>query len=664
MVKVSCVKPRGWMAVAAFVLAAVAARAAEPVPVRAFFEKPAIAEATISPTGRHVALVAANKEGREQLVILDTATLKPFVAAASKVEDVTRVQWVSEKRLVYSLKDSDRGHRLSAGARGVYAVDRDGMEHRAVTALKGFGGAIAGEYGFVRYLHSTTWLKDSDSVFIGQGQSDSRREFDYERMSRVDTRTGTVTPVEGPPKPWTWYFGPGDVPRVAIAREEGSRFAIYHSDPASRAWTKLLTYDYVANPEDAFSVVGYDGEDTLYVSQQPKGAANAGLYTYNVKTRTVSAEPILSAKGFDVRPFLIRSRDKILGLRYVTDAESTVWFDAGMKKVQAKIDAQLPGTVNRIGVPVRGEVPFLLVTAYSDTDPGQYFLYDTEKERLIGLGSARPGIDPARMGRRDFIRYKARDGLEVPAWVTTPKEGGKGPRPMVVLVHGGPYVRGGYWGWSAEAQFLASRGYVVLEPEFRGSTGFGTQHFRAGWKQWGLAMQDDIADGTRWAVTKGIADPKRICIAGASYGGYATLMGLIKDPELFRCGVDWVGVTDIDLMYSITWSDSSEIFRTYGMPALVADRDKDAAQIKATSPIEQASRIKQPLLLAYGGVDARVPLKHGTDFRDAVSKTNRDVEWVVYPDEGHGWTELKNNVDFWTRVEKFLARNIGEGAKQ
>jgi dipeptidyl aminopeptidase/acylaminoacyl peptidase len=654
---------RGWVAVAAFLLAAVA-QAAEPIPVKAFFEKPAISEATISPTGRHVAVVAANKEGREQLVIIDTATLKPFVAAASKVEDVTRVRWVSEKRLVYSLKDSDREHRLYAGARGVYAVDRDGTEHRAVTALTGFGGAIAGEYGYTRHLHATTWLKDSDSVFLGHGQTDSRGEFGYMKMSKVDTRTGAVTPIEGPPTPWTWYFGPGDVPRVAVSREEGSRFAIYHADPASHAWTKLLTYDYIANPEDEFSVVGYDGEDTLYVSQQPKGAANAGLYTYNVKTRKLSTEPILSAKGFDVHPVMIRSRDKILGLRYVTDAESTVWFDAGMKKAQAKVDALLPSTVNRISVPVRAEVPFVLVSAYSDTDPGQYFVYDLEKEKLVPLGSARPDIDPARMARRDFVRYKARDGLEIPAWVTRPKDGGQGPRPMVVLVHGGPYVRGGYWGWNADAEFLASRGYVVLEPEFRGSTGFGIQHFRAGWKQWGLAMQDDIADGARWAVSKGIADAKRICIAGASYGGYATLMGLVRDGDVYRCGVDWVGVTDIDLMYSITWSDASEIFRTYGMPALVADREKDAAQIKATSPIEQAFKIKQPLLLAYGGVDARVPIKHGTEFRDAVSKSNRDVEWIVYPDEGHGWSELKNNIDFWTRVEKFLARNIGDGAKQ
>lgn len=258
------------------------------------------------------------------------------------------------------------------------------------------------------------------------------------------------------------------------------------------------------------------------------------------------------------------------------------------------------------------------------------------------------------------MRYKARDGLEIPAYLTLPKGLPKKNLPMVVLVHGGPYLRGGFWQWSAASEFLASRGYAVLEPEFRGSTGFGSKHFKAGWKQWGLAMQNDIADGAKWAITEGIVDPKRICIAGASYGGYATLMGLINDPDLFRCGIDWVGVTDIDLLYSVTWSDSSEQSRRYGMPVLIGDREKDAAQLKATSPLQNAARITQPLLLAYGGSDYRVPIVHGTKFRDAVKKTNKNVEWVEYPEEGHGWGLVKNRVDFWTRVEKFLDRNIGK----
>ena len=156
----------------------------------------------------------------------------------------------------------------------------------------------------------------------------------------------------------------------------------------------------------------------------------------------------------------------------------------------------------------------------------------------------------------------------------------------------------------------------------------------------------------RWATLS-------VATLAASYGGYATLMGLINNPELFRCGVEWAGVTDINLMYSVTWSDFSEEWQRYGMPVLVGDRVKDAAQLKATSPIEQAARIKQPLLLAHGGSDRRVPLTHGTQFYDAVKVNNSNVEWVIYPEEGHGWRLVKTRLDFWTRVEKFLDHNIG-----
>jgi dipeptidyl aminopeptidase/acylaminoacyl peptidase len=232
----------------------------------------------------------------------------------------------------------------------------------------------------------------------------------------------------------------------------------------------------------------------------------------------------------------------------------------------------------------------------------------------------------------------------------------------VVLVHGGPFVRGVEWGFSHENQFLASRGYMVIEPEFRGSTGYGSKLFKAGWKQWGLAMQDDITDATRWAIAQGLADPNRIAIAGASYGGYATMMGLLREPGLYKAGINWVGVTDIELMYSIGWSDFMDAdnpWVRFGMPRMIGDSAKDAEQLTATSPLKQAHRIKQPVLLAYGEEDYRVPLPHGTKMRDAlISAGNKSVEWVQYEGEGHGWMLEKNDVDFWSRVERFLARHL------
>jgi len=225
-------------------------------------------------------------------------------------------------------------------------------------------------------------------------------------------------------------------------------------------------------------------------------------------------------------------------------------------------------------------------------------------------------------------------------------------------VHGGPNLRGGSWEWSREAQFLASRGYLVIEPEFRGSTGFGDKHFKAGWKQWGQAMQTDLADAALWAAQKGWADPKRIGIMGASYGGYATLMGLIENPEIFRCGVEWAGVTDMNLMFNTASSDASEEWLHYGIRTLMGDPDKDADMFKRYSPLLNAARLTQPLLMAHGAQDRRVPLVHATTFLSAVRGTNAHVEWLAYAEEAHGWRHEEDSIDFWQHVDSFLDKNL------
>jgi dipeptidyl aminopeptidase/acylaminoacyl peptidase len=243
--------------------------------------------------------------------------------------------------------------------------------------------------------------------------------------------------------------------------------------------------------------------------------------------------------------------------------------------------------------------------------------------------------------------------------VTTPRGPATAARPAVVLVHGGPFLRGVHWQWSAGAQFLASRGYVVIEPEFRGSRGYGFRHFKAGWKNWGSTMQDDVADAVRWAAAQGNVDPKRVCIAGASYGGYAVLMGAIRYPDLYRCGVAWVAVSDPRLLFQESWqNDLDREYQRFSMPTLIGDPVKDADMLKAAAPVERAAEIRIPLLMAFGSDDMRVPLEHGSRMRAALRAAGNDPEYVVYDNEGHGWLKVENRIDFWQRVEKFLGQNL------
>ncbi len=638
--------------------------------MEAFFQNPAFSEGKLSPNGRHIALLVTNRNGHVQLVVMDVQNLASAkIVGGFSNADVSRFEWVNDNRLVFTITDLN----LAAGDRkygpGLFAVDRDGGDFRQMAEMEGefFQGRRLGDREMLNVnsrLFGATHEKKSDDVFVLLPEFKENWDFESWNIVRVNTRTRAVSRQSRPGKSVHWVVDAQDVPRASITAED-NKSAVHYLDPASGKWQKLAEFDRFGG--EAFEPVAVTPDGTLYVAAH-KGQEKDALYRYDVARKALDPEPVLALPGFDFslrEPYgkfggeFIMDSKRLLGLRYESDAEATVWFDPAIKAVQAKIDALLPGTINKLDVPLRPELPIVLVHAYSDADPGTFMLYNTESGKFTLLGAAQPGIDARQMARRDFVRYKARDGLEIPAWLTVPR-GAKGRKlPLVVLVHGGPWVRGGHWHWEAESQFLASRGYAVLEPEYRGSAGYGFEHFRASWKQWGLAMQNDVADGARWAVAQGIADPAKICIAGASYGGYATLMGLVNDPDLFKCGVNWVGVTDIDLMYSVVWSDFSEVYKTYGMPVLVGDRAKDAAQLKATSPIQQASRIKQPVLLAYGGADRRVPIVHGVKFRDAVQKTNPNVEWVEYTEEGHGWLLVKNRVDFWTRVEKFLERNIG-----
>jgi dipeptidyl aminopeptidase/acylaminoacyl peptidase len=271
------------------------------------------------------------------------------------------------------------------------------------------------------------------------------------------------------------------------------------------------------------------------------------------------------------------------------------------------------------------------------------------------------GIDPQRMSRVAMHRIKARDGRDLPVWLTQPAGLKAGqPVPAVVLVHGGPWVRDGFWRWEAEAQFLASRGYLVISPEFRGSTGYGSEHYRAGWKQWGQSMQDDVADALLWAQKQGLASDAA-CIAGASYGGYSTLMGLVRHPELYKCGVAWMAVTDPKLYIDGGWGvidDIGSSGRRFMLPELVGDVDKDAVMLATNSPLARAREIKAPLMLAFGESDQRVPIEHGERLRAALIKANRPPVWVSYPDEAHGWRQLRTQIDFYGRMEKFLGQHL------
>ena len=642
-------------------------------PLASFFGNSSFGGALLSPSGRYLAARASAPGRRVMLAVVDLQTNTIKVAAAYSDADIGHVTWVNDERLAFDVTERDVAPGDTFLGAGLYAVNRDGSNLRQLADRRGqsfvseaTGLAARKLLPWHTFLMGETGAQDSDSIYVTSPDLQNRRDGEVPdvKLLSLNTLTGRTTSVRSPGHVDAWMLDHQGKPRLAVGHKRDVTL-IYYLDPANDEWRTLASYPSFAPGQDAILPLGFGPDGTLYVSAHG-GSDTLSLYAFDFKTGKIQPEPLVETKGYDFSGGLVGNRARLLGVRYQTDALGTAWFDPATQALQAKIDKLLPSTVNVISVAAVPDAPWVLVRAYSDVQPAGYMLYNLQTGKLNMVGEARPGIDTRRMARQEALRYKARDGLEIPALLTLPSGTPKGSKlPLVVLVHGGPYVRGNAWGWNPESQFLASRGYAVLEPSYRGTTGFGARHFTAGWKQWGLKMQDDIADGARWAIAQGYADPKRICIAGASYGGYATLMGLVNDPDLYKCGVDWVGVTDIQLLHDGHWSfksDMSDEYREYGMPELVGDPVKDAAQLAATSPLRQAARIRQPLLLAYGGADHRVPMYHGRKFYDAVTQTNKQVEWIEYQEEGHGWTLPKNRIDFWSRVEKFLDKNIGKDA--
>ena len=655
------------------------------LPVEMFYRHPDIGEVQLSPSGRRLA-VAMGLQGRMGLAVIDLQGQQPAkVLVRDDRADIRSFQWVNDERLVFSLIPLDVGGADQDFGPGLFSVGLDGGRARMLVRTR--RDFVAERTIGVPPLENSHHLLmvpvagTRDEVVVGRWRLDGGADLDSVLPLRLNVVTGRTESLglDMPDKVKAWLFDPQGEPRVAVARHQG-QVTVWWRAPGSSAWVELARHPFLDAPFNPHSV---DAAGQLYVTVTEPGAAGIlVLKRFDFKTGRAEAEALARAPGFDFRGSLLhdssgnaRPGDGALGLRLTTDAETTVWFKPALARLQAAVDQRLPGRVNRITCRrCSADDAVVLVQSWSDQDPGQLWLHRPARAESEGpwqrVAALRKDVDPGRMATLDLHRFMARDGLEIPVWITQPRPAPASalapavpakpaPRPAVVLVHGGPWVRGNSWQWSADAQFLASRGYVVIEPEFRGSTGYGSRLYRAGLRQWGRAMQDDVADAVRWAVAQGWVDGQRVCIAGASYGGYATLMGLVRDPGLYRCGVAWVAVSDPRLMFK--WqsiSDQSDEVRLYSLPALIGDPAADAAMLTDIAPVTHAALNRAPLLLAHGQRDRRVPVEHAERLRNAMAAAGHAPEWVIYPDEGHGWLKPANRLDFARRMERFLAEHL------
>lgn len=638
--------------------------AAELPPADHFTRAPNLEQVFVSPSGKRMAVRVLGQNGLHVLAVMDLDPLRaPRVVGGFSDGSVTRAWWVNDDRLVYEA--FERGVEIQKDGAGTFAVNHDGSDQRTLIAwrpaIETTHTQIASKvlpYGW--FFHSTAG-DGSNDVFVYRRVRDGLGDVKQITLSRLDTSTGKLSTLSHgmPEGTLSWLLDGDNRPRVLTAYKAGRQSVYWRPAKQDDRWTQVAEFDPLGS-EGAFDPWHVDADGSLWVLSTA-GTGTEAIHRFDPETKRLDPQPLVAVKGFDLdsRAEIDRRSKQLLGVHFVADRPMSFWLDAGMDRIQRGIDAALPGRSNRLLCGDCRASRFIVVRSRSDRQPGEYLLFDREKQSLEMIGAARPWLDEAAQGRMSLHRVAARDGFSVPVYVTHPA--GAAPDkalPTVVLVHGGPWSRGASLQWQAWPQFLASRGYRVLQPEFRGSTGYGEAHFRAGFRQWGHAMQDDLADAVKWAVGQGLVDPGKVCIMGASYGGYASLMGPIAHPGVYRCAVSFAGVTDIDLMYGISWSDISEAAKLYSMPVLVGDREKDAQRLAAASPLRRVVEIKVPVLLAHGLLDRRVPVDHAARFAAQARRAGVTIDYVTYPDEAHGFLNAENEADFLRRVERFLEKSL------
>src|SRR5687767_1956070 len=348
--------------------------------------------------------------------------------------------------------------------------------------------------------------------------------------------------------------------------------------------------------------------------------------------------------------------DELVATVYEDERERIYWKDKSFEADYKNLQKQLPGKEIGFGSSTKDEKLYIIV-ANADTDPGSVYLYDRGTKKLTLQYQAREKLNRAWLAPMKPVKYPSSDGLEVPAFLTLPK--GVEPKnlPAVIVPHGGPWYRDS-WGYNSFAQFLANRGYAVLQPNFRGSTGYGKKFIDAGNKQWGDKMQDDVTWGAKYLIAQGIADPKRVGIMGGSYGGYATLAGVAFTPDVYAAGVSIVGPSNlITLLESIPpyWEQIRKLFyERMGDP----NTPEGKAQLLRQSPLTAAAKIKTPLLVIQGANDPRVTKRESDQIVIALRDRGFPVEYMVAPDEGHGFARPVNNMAMFAAAEKFLAKHL------
>lgn len=623
-----------------------------PIPLKDFAQHTHIHDPALSPDGKYLAVSMDDADGKHHAVV--TFQLSDMtVAGMLKMpiyEIPASITWVSPTRLVIEKAKATGSLVIPASMGEVLSADFDGKNQRFLYGYEARGGRAEGRgtdegNGFIAGVP----LQHDGHVFVDVqpwGNENITTLYNIDSVHNTRSLVGDIN--QG-----GMSFLINEAGQTTYAFGSNTEFEFKAFRKVDGQWLSLPN-----------AITGSYFNPFLYTPDEKKiyawSSHDSGPYELTLANADASEPQTLMADPFSSfgHEQLSPRPHKLFAVASETGIPTPRYIDANLPaaKLYQALSKAFPGQfVDFINFSQDGMT--LLFSTRSDRNPGTYYLIDRHTNKVRKLFDAAPSIQPALMSERRPFRFKASDGMELEGFLTLPKGRQQNNLPMVLLPHGGPYYVKDSWFFDDDAQMLASRGYLVLQVNFRGSDGRGPGFMQAGYKKWGTRMQQDLTDGVKWAIARHFADPKRICVYGGSFGGYSALMQVIREPSMYKCAISYDGVTDLNMQVNKSDTAQSQSGRNYFQ--MVMGDEKTRA---TNSPVDLVDKIQVPVFLVHGKDDRRVPYAEAEELHDALERAGKQVEWLAKSGEGHGFYDENNNIELFTRMLAFLNQNIGPGA--
>lgn len=602
--------------------------------VEDFFKTPEKSNFQISPDGKFVSYMGPYKR-RKNVFVQKVGSQESIRLTSETDRSIAGYTWANKDRLIY-IKDNGGDENFL-----LYAVDKDGNHAKDLTPYENV------------VIQIIDGLYDSeDEMIIGMNKNNPMLFDPY----KINIYTGELTQLainDNPAEPFdNWLTDNDGKLRVASKIIDGVNSQILYRKKESDPFQEVITTSF----KDALTPIQFQADNSSIVyAISNLNRDKSVLILFDLEQKCEVGKPIFAHEDYDVSDlFWSKKRKKAIAASYTGWKSENHFFDKDAEKLHRKWKTKFSDFTVNISSVDKAEENYILYVG-SDRTLGSYYLYNVQSDSYSLLEDIAPWLPHSDMSQMTPIRYTSRDGLTIHGYLTTPKGSSGKNLPVIVNPHGGPWVRDA-WGYNPEVQLLASRGYAVLQMNYRSSTGYGKAFWEAGFKQWGKKMQDDISDGVHWLINEGIAHPNRIAIYGGSYGGYATLAGITFTPYLYRCAVDFVGVSNLfTFMNTIPpyWKPYLDMLHE-----MVGHPENDKALLESSSPVFHTENIRVPLFVVQGANDPRVKIDESDQIVRSLRERNIEAPYMVKYDEGHGFANEENKFEFYKALLGFFAEHL------